>query len=1017
MAYAQHTVSGRVTSGADGMGLPGVSVRMKSDPTKGTVSDAEGNYQLQIPSGNATLIFSFTGFVPQEVAVNNRSQINVALGEDVKALEEVVVVGYGTQQKKLVTGATTQVSGEEIQKQSTTNALQALQGQAPGVQISSTSGQPGEGMRVLVRGLGTIGNSGPLYVVDGVLTSDISFLNPADIQSIDVLKDAASAAIYGSQAANGVVLITTRSGKAGQPTQITFDTYYGVQNVAKKHDMLNAREYASIMNEAMINSGKLPRFTNEEIAAMGEGTNWLDEMFVDNAVTQNYSFGAQGASEGSSFSTGLSYTSQEGIVGGKDLSFYERYNFRINTEHNLYKDVVKIGEHLTFAYINNNGIGVGNQYNNSLRGAFNTSPFVPMYDEEGNFWDNSGAAWTGGGEANPYAQMVYSNQNRRNSQRLLGDVYLSIEPIKNLKFRTSLGVDYSAGESRSFTPTYRLSIYNFNDFTRASQSLNKGRTLLWDNLLSYNFTLGQDHGFEAMIGSSAFQNDGSSIYGSNTNLIFNDLEHAWLSNATNADGVNISLTGAPYDQDRRMSYFGRLNYNYKEKYLLNTTFRADGSSRFAPNNRWGYFPSVSAGWVVSEEAFLQNSAEWLDYFKLRGSWGQVGSQNIPAFRYMAQVNFNNTNYTFGPGEGALVPGDALLTPGAFPSRLSNLDLQWETSEQTNFGFDAYLLNNKISVTFDWYSKITKDWLIEARVPATAGGLPPYVNGGDVRNTGVELALNYSDKIGEFNYSVGVNGAYNKNKVGQIPTTDGIIHGEINQLYDNSLEFYRAQNGYPIGYFWGLETAGIFQTEEEVGSYRSGEGRVIQPNARPGDVKFVDQNGDGIINDQDRVMIGNPNPEYTFGATLSANYKGFDISVLASGVAGNDIVQSYRNQANQFANYSASILDRWHGPGSSNTMPRVTEDNRNWTNFSDLYIHDGDFLRISNVTLGYDFGKLLNKGFIKQVRLYASVQNLYTFTRYNGMDPEIGYSIGFAQGVDLGYYPRPRTTMIGANIRF
>ncbi|MCC9167007.1 SusC/RagA family TonB-linked outer membrane protein [Pontibacter harenae] len=1017
MAYAQQSVRGKVTSETDGLGLPGVSVRVKSDPSIGTISDVDGNFQLNVPSGDVTLLFSFTGFETQEVPLNNRAEVNVALGEDVKALEEVVVVGYGVQKKKLVTGATTQVAGEDLQKQSTTNALQALQGQAPGVQISSTSGQPGEGMRVVVRGLGTIGDSGPLYVVDGVLTGDISYLNPADIQSIDILKDAASAAIYGSQAANGVVLITTRQGKAGQPAQITFDTYYGVQNVARTHDMLNSREYATIMNEAMVNSGRLPRFTNDEIAAMGEGTNWLDEMFVDNAITQNYSLGAQGSKEGSVFSTSLSYTSQEGIVGGKDLSFYERYNFRINSEHNIYKDIVKMGEHLTFAYIQNNGIGVGNQYNNSLRGAFNTSPFVPMYDADGNFWDNSNAAWAGGAEANPYAQMVYSNQNRRNNQRLLGDVYLTIEPIKNLRFRTSLGMDYSAGESRSFTPTYRLSIYAFNDFTRASQSLNKGRSILWDNLLTYNFYAGQDHNFEVMLGSSAFQNDGSSIYGSNTHLTFNDLEHAWLNNATNADGVNIDLSGAPYDMDRRMSYFGRLNYNYKEKYLLNTTFRADGSSRFAPGNQWGYFPSVSAGWVVSEEAFMQNSVEWLNYFKLRASWGQVGNQSIPPFRYMAQVDFRNTNYTFGPGEGALVPGDALLTPGAYPSRLSNLNLQWETSQQTDIGFDAYLLNNKLTLTFDWYDKLTKDWLIQAPVLATAGAQPPYINGGNVRNSGVELAISYNDNIGDFNYSVGLNGAYNKNKVGEIPTADGIVHGDVNQLFDNSLEFYRAQNGFPIGYFWGLETAGIFQTEEEVNSYRTGEGRIIQPSAQPGDVRYVDQNSDGVINDQDRTMIGNPNPEYTFGATLSANYKGFDLSVLASGVAGNDIVQSYRNQANQFANFSSSILDRWYGPGSSNTIPRVTEDNRNWTNFSDLYIHDGDFLRISNVTLGYDFGKLINKGFVKQVRLYASVQNLYTFTRYNGMDPEIGYSIGFAQGVDLGYYPRPRTTMIGANIRF
>ncbi|MBF9254025.1 TonB-dependent receptor [Pontibacter sp. 172403-2] len=1006
-AYAQQVVKGRVTSEADGTGLPGVSIAVKGTST-GSITDIDGNFALQA-ADDAVLVVSYIGFKTQEVPVNGRSQINIALATDQELLDEVVVVGYGTQQKKLVTGATAQVSGEDIQKQSTTNALQALQGQAPGVQISSTSGQPGEGMRVIVRGLGTIGNAGPLYVVDGVLTGDISYLNPADIASIDVLKDAASAAIYGSQAANGVVLITTRGGKTGQPAKITFDAYYGLQNVARKADLLNSKEYASIMNEAAVNAGKMPYFTNDEIAAMGSGTDWLDEMFVNDAVTQNYTLGASGGSETSTFSTSLSYTSQEGIVGGKSLSNYERYNFLINSEHNLYKDVIKIGEHLTYAYINNNGIGVGNQYNNSLRGAFNTSPFVPMYDEDGNFYDNSNSTWNTG-EANPYAQMVYGNQNERNNQRLLGDMYLVVEPIKNLRFRTSLGLDYAASESRSFMPVYTLSAYAFNNITRVGQSMGKGRTLIWDNLLTYNFNLNEDNAFEVMVGTSAYQNDGSSIYGSNTDLIFNDLEHAWLSNATNSLGAGISLTGAPYDQDRRMSYFGRLNYNYKETYLLNTTFRADGSSRFAQGHRWGYFPSVSAGWVVTNEAFMGDTQDWLSFLKLRASWGQVGNQNISFFQYLAPVTFANTNYIFGSEEGT-------LTPGAYPSRLGNPDLQWETSEQTDLGFDARFLNGKLDMSFDWYDKTTKDWLIEAPILATAGAAPPFINGGDVKNTGVELGITYNDNIGELNYSVGVNGAYNKNEVGSIPTADGVVHGLANQLFDNSLEFYRAQNGFPIGYFWGLQTAGIFQSEEEVGAYRSPEGVLIQPNAAPGDVRYVDQNGDGVINEQDRTIIGNPNPDYTFGLTLSADYRGFDFSLLASGVAGNQLVQSYRNQANQYANYTTAILDRWHGPGSSNTIPRVTEDARNWTNFSDLYIHDGDFLRISNVTVGYDFGRLIKKDYLSQVRIYASVQNLYTFTKYEGMDPEIGYSIDFAQGVDLGYYPRPRTVLIGANLKF
>ena len=1005
----QRQVTGKVTS-TDGKPIPGAAVKVKGK-AGGTGTNNDGVFAISAQTGE-TLQISSVGFRSKEVAVPQGNTVNVTLADDNQNLDEVVVVGYGVQQKKLVTGASVQVKGDVLQNQSTANPLQALQGQTPGVQITTATGQPGGNVKVVIRGLGTIGNAGPLYVVDGVLTGDITYLNAADIESVDVLKDAASAAIYGSQAANGVVLITTRTGKKGQSGQITFDAYAGVQNVANKIDMLNSQEYATIMNEAAINGGKQPLFSTSQIAALGEGTNWIDRMFVKDALTQNYSLGASGASEASVYSTGLSYTGQEGVVGGKGLSNYQRYSFRINTEHNFYKDIIKLGQHLTYTDIKNNGVAVGNQYNNTLRGAFNTSPFVPVYDENGNFFDNSKSTWNNG-EANPYAQMVYNNQNRSNSQRLLGDVYLTVQPIKGLTFRTSLGMDYSAGESHSFTPIYNLSIYAYSTTTKASQTMNKGKSLIWDNLLTYKFNIKEQHNFEILAGTSAYRADGTSIYGTNTNLIFDDLDHAWLSNATNKNSTGITIGGRPNDADRRLSYFGRINYNYKEKYLLNATFRADGSSRFSSQNRWGYFPSVSAGWVATNEDFLAGQKGWLDFLKVRASWGQVGNQNIAAFQYLAPITLSNVNYIFGPTEGE-------NTPGAYPSRLSNAGLKWETSEQTDFGFDANLLKGKLSVTFDWYNKTTKDWLIVAPILATAGADAPFINGGNVTNKGIELALTYRDKIGDFGYSVGVNGAYNKNKVGEIPTADGIIHGAAAQLYDNSLEFYRAANGMPIGYFWGLKTAGIFQNEAEVAGYRNAAGKVIQPSAQPGDAKFVDLNGDGLIDNLDRTMIGKPNPDYTFGITLSADYKGLDFMLVASGVAGNDIVQSYRNQASQYGNYTTAILDRWHGEGSSNTVPRVTEDNRNYTNFSDLYIQKGDFLRISNVTIGYDLSRIVKKGYLKKVRFYASALNLYTFTKYDGMDPEIGYGSdtdAFASGIDVGYYPRPRTFMLGANIKF
>ena len=1013
-AQAQsRSVSGNVTSTVDGMGIPGASIAVQGTKI-GTTTDFDGNYKIEAKAGDV-LVFTFIGFKSQKVTVGTQQVINVTLAEETSELKEVVVIGYGSQRKTLVTTAVTQVSGENLTKTNTTNALQALQGQAAGLQVTSTSGQPGEGLNVVIRGAGSTGGTSPLYVVDGILTGDISYLNNSDIESISVLKDAASAAIYGSQASNGVILVTTKKGKRGAAGQITFDQYYGVQSVARKVDLLNATEYGVMLNEAAANSGKNPYFTNDQIAALGSGTNWMDHMLTDNAATKNFSFGASGGSDTSVYSTSLSYLGQEGVVGGKDLSNYERYNFRFNSEHKLYKDVLTLGENLSFAYINKNGIGVGNQYNNSLRSAFQTTPLLPMYDANGNYYDttNNSEPWLAGA-ANPYALMVYNNQNEGNNQKLLGNVYLQIEPIKNLTFRTTLGLDYYAGEGHSYTPVYRLSIYANTSFDKVNQNMNKGKTITWDNLLTYKFNAAENHHFEAMLGTSSINYDGTSVEATNADSVFNDLEHAWIDNTTNKDGAKTTIKGKK-EQTKRMSYFGRLNYNFKETYLLNATFRMDGSSIFSDENQWGYFPSVSAGWIVSNEEFLKDS-NVINFLKLRASWGQVGNQNARAFQYLSTIKSNNTNYIFGDTEG-------VLTPGAYPNRLSNLDLKWETSEQIDLGFDARFLDNALNVTFDVYKKTSKDWLILAPILATAGADAPFINGGNVVNQGVELSLNYQNKIGDFNYSVSANGAYNENKVGEIPNADGIIHGLSNELYDNAGEFYRAQNGYPLGYFWGYKTGGVFQNQAQIDNYKSANGVVLQPTAAPGDLIYTNVNGDDKIDSSDKTNIGKPNPDFTYGFSVSASYKAFDFSLNANGVAGNEIVQSYRNQSGAYGNYTSAILDRWHGEGSSNTVPRVTEDNRNFTQFSDLYIQKGDFLRINTVTLGFDLAKMKQSKpfFASQFRLYFSVLNLYTFTKYNGMDPEIGFGSSnddqkFSSGVDVGYYPRPRTFMLGLNVK-
>lgn len=1027
LAAQERTISGKVVDEEDGQAVPGATVLIKGT-TNGTITDVEGNFKLAVPNEEAVLLISFVGYATREMEVGSQTFVEVNLATDITSLEEVVVIGYGTQRKKVVTGATAQVKGEALEKRNTTSALQALQGQAAGVSIRSSSGQPGEGLRVNIRGLGTTGNAGPLYMVDGVATGDISYLNNADIESVDVLKDAASAAIYGSRAANGVILITTKKGKPGK-SQITFDAYYGLQNRAKKIDLLNATQYAQIMNEQHLNSGGtvagLPFDLNNLPAYTAEGsanTDWLDEMFVENAVTQNYTVGINGGTKQGTYAVSFSYTGQEGIVGGADNSNYERYNARINTENRYYDDKLKIGENLTFTYSNKNGISVGNQYSNSLRGAFNVSPLLPMYDDNGDFLntndpsivDQSGDGYWNNTEASPYALMQLNNQNDRNEQKLLGNVYAELEPIRGLKLHTSFGVDLYNDEYRSFSPDYELSIYAIRNFTSANQSMGRSRAFQFDSYASYDLGTG-DHSFNAMVGMSSRDYQGSYIYGENANLIFDDFDRAWLSNATNEEANLITLNGEPYDRDKLLSYFGRLRYNFKEKYLLSATFRADGSSRFAKGNQWGYFPSVSAGWVISDEAFM-NPVSVINFMKVRASWGQNGNQNIPAFQYLAPISFTQATYNFGDQE-------AVNVPGAYPSRLAYEDLQWETSEQLNFGMDVKVFSHRLLLAFDWYKKSTVDWLITAPVLGTAGADPPVINGGRVENTGIELELSYEDRIGSLNYSLSANGNFNKNLVKKVPTEDGIIHGAANTLYANSPEFYQARSGYPIGYFWGFETDGLFQRTTEVEEHVNTAGTRIQPNARPGDVRFVDQNDDGVLNDDDKVQLGNPNPPVTLGFTMAASYKGFDLSIMTFGSFGHQIVQSYRNHTDKFANYTTAVLDRWTGEGTSNSVPRVTNGNNNYNRFSDLFIQDGDFLRVGNVTLGYDFAKLIRAEGISQVRVYAAVNNLFTFTKYDGMDPDVGFGFDngiqdkFSSGIDLGFYPNPRTMLVGASLKF
>ncbi|WP_289158304.1 TonB-dependent receptor [uncultured Muribaculum sp.] len=1023
------TVSGTVTSAADGEPLIGVTVQVKGTSV-GTTTDFDGNYVIKTEMG-ATISFSYVGMQTREVTVTSE-KLDIALLENSEVLDEVVVVGYGVQKKKLVTGATAQVKGEDIAKLNTTSPLQAMQGQLPGVSIASESGQPGSSMKVTIRGLGTTGNAAPLYLIDGI-GGDISTLNPADIESIDVLKDAASAAIYGAQAANGVVLITTKQGREGK-TKVTFDGYYGWQSAPRKAKMLNSKQYMAIMDEQAVNSGSAPIDwnslnsiwrTNEEGERLGViNTNWIDEMFKDNAVTQSYTIGVTGGNATSTFAMSLGYINQEGIVGGKDVSNYSRYNFRINSDHKLFDGLITVGEQASFVYVKSTGIGVGNQYNNTLRGAFGTSPLSPVYNAEGEYNSTVDSDWYKA-DGNPYGSMMLQTHNRNKNATFSGNVYAQVEPIKNLRVKTVFGAVYGSSEYRSFKPSYKFSIYDYQDYTSVEQNMNHSLGMTWTNTASYDFDI-KEHSFSALVGMESYRYSGSMISGKNRNLKegFDTWPYGWISNGTAASTADgLEAAGKPHDDAHSVSYFARLGWNFKETYMVNFTIRRDGSSKFASGHRFGTFPSVSAGWNISNEKFMESTSAWLDFLKLRLSWGRVGNQNIDNYQYLAPVKSSNVHYFFGqylgPNGAYGSYADVLAGNwGAYPNRLGNFDLTWETSEQWNVGFDARMLSGRLAANVDLYIKNTKDWLVPAPILATAGCDAPFINGGNVKNKGIELNLTWNDVIGrDFSYSVGVNGSYNHNKVGSIPTEDGMIHGDTNELYDNSLEFYRAANGKPIGYFWGFKTAGIFQNRQEINDWIAAGNGILQADPQPGDVKFVDINNDGIIDDDDKVNLGNGMPKFNFGFNINLYWRNFDLGIVATGSAGFKIVQSYRNQTNKQSNYTTAILDRWTGEGTSNKMPRVTEQNINWQ-FSDLYIQDGDFLRISNLTVGYNFAPLINQKWCSQCRLYFQAQNLLTFTKYDGMDPEIGYGTkSWVSGVDLGYYPRPRTFLFGVNLAF
>ena len=1041
----------------------GASV-MEKGTTNGTVTDFDGNFTLNVNPG-ATIVLSYIGYETQEIKVGNQSNFNITLNEDDAVLEEVVVVGYGVQKKKLVTGATVQVKGEEIAKLNTTSALEAMQSSTPGVQITQSSSQPGKGYKVYIRGIGTTGDSSPLYVIDGVAGGDINAINPNDIESIDVLKDAASAAIYGSRAANGVILVTTKQGKEGK-IELSYNGAIGWSNAYKRPQLLNAQQYMTIMDEYTFNTAgtKLdwPAFVPQDIlskVANGwEGTDWWGAFENKNAVQHNHSVTLTGGTDRSKFAMSYTYTGNQGIMGAEQASNYNRHTIRINSDHVLLKakdfDAITIGENVSVSYVKSHDLAEDGMYWSYIHSLLQTCPMLPQYADNGDVYyyqefDGTpayGQGWSTAMFSNPWENLIHGGFNSLAESRNVNTnatAFMVVQPIKGLRWRSQFNYNWGSGSYRNFNEPKSSGYGNATSVVYSvSQSAWLNTNWSIENTITYDLPMLGAHKISAMVGQS-FQSTAWSynIGGSNKVNYGEQLatlkgwDSAWLSNFKLLNTPDITLTGKPNDEEYLASWFGRLTWDWNETYMATVTVRYDGSSIFTDGKRWGFFPSVSAGWVMTNEKFMQGTKSWLDFFKIRASWGQNGNKNISKYQYLATIALSgesgDSGYKFGSATEISTSGTPMT--GAYANIVPNPDLTWETSEQLDFGFDARLLNSRLGVNFDWYKKTTKDWLITGPMIAVMGTNPAAINGGDVKNTGVELALTWNDRIGkDFSYNIGVNFTYNKNEVTRIANDNHYIDGPSGVLSQGTEFCYRAEEGKPIGYFYGMSYSGIWQNQEEIDAARLA-GKAVLDNAQPGDCIWDDWNGDGVItyavgkdadgNDLcDRHEIGNPNPDVMLGVNLGCSWKGFDFAVNGAGAFGQQIMRSYRSFSDApYQNYDTHIFDRWHGEGTSNTVPRISatgHQNTNWV--STRYMENADYFKIKTITLGYDFKHIWKACPLQQLRFYVQAQNLVTFTGYTGLDPEVGNTAGgsnWASGIDLGLYPPSRTFLVGASIKF
>ncbi len=970
--FSQRTVTGTVFD-EDDKTIPGVYVTVKG-LNIGTVTDANGKYSIDVPEGSLFLVFSYTGMKTLEVEIVN-DVLDVTMGIKQSELDEVVVIGYGLIKKSDMTGSVSSVRGDELSKISSSSLENALQGKVSGLQISNVSGEPGVAPVLRLRGVGTLNNASPIFVVDGLILDNINFLNSADIESIEVLKDASATAIYGSRGANGVIIITSKTGKGKEKPVFNLTAEYGIQYLPNKIKLLSGYNFAKVVNE--INPGT---FNNLKLVP---NTDWQDEVFNSFAPTSNIQFSFAGSSKDKfEYYFGLGNYNQEGII---PKSGYNRLTVKLNNTYSLTK-TIKVGSSVSLSSQDKDNAAY------VISQVYRAWPSSLPYNKDGSFAEIRGAG-------NPLASIEYNNSFYKRYS-IVGNVFTNINFYKYFSFRSSYAFDISNKKQKNFTPEFYVSPTQQNIINDLSVITNERNTWLWENTLNFTLDKSDDHFLNVLAGYTIQKTKSEFLSGSVENIPDND-QSLWYLNAGDTDSQRTSNSGGIYSM---ISFLGRVNYSYSGKYLFTASFRTDGSSKFEKKTRWGYFPSFALGWNIDKESFFKLNSI-IDKLKLRASWGQIGNEKMPYNKRFTLIN---------SGQNAVFGSDETLYPGASLGSAANPNLRWETTIQTDIGLEISLFKNKISAEIDLFNRETNDILVAVPVPAFAGNgafVYVYTNAADVRNQGIELYLNFNGNLGPLKASFNFNGSYIKNEVLNLAATTGKESFKPGGGLGNGQQVTRTQVGKPIGSFYGYKVIGVIQNQKELNN------SAIIPGQTIGDLKFRDINGDGLITDKDRMYIGSPIPDYIFGFGFNLGYKNFTLSVDFQGQFGNDIYNGKNAVRPDLYNFEERVLKRWTGAGTSNYEPRATAGGANYS-VSDYFIENGSYLRLRNVSIEYNLPKkFLEKINFNKISVYLRGTNLYTFTQFSGYSPDIGSSNVLSAGIDLGRYPVSAVGTLGISCSF